>query len=114
MKRANDTRSRNARQWLAMRGDELRNRLRLVREDRTRASEPLPRGFDAAVALENDEVLRAVEETTADELRRIEQALYRLDGKDTTSCEVCSNAIEPERLRFRPFTTTCRHCSADA
>src|SRR4030095_13554555 len=75
-----DDKMRAARGWLVARGAELRDRVKRVQDDLRRASTPLPaNGPDAAIVIENDEILHAIEETARAELRHIDHALERLD-----------------------------------
>lgn len=40
------------------------------------------------------------------------QALARLDAGTFGTCDVCGDAIAPERLMAVPSTTTCVHCKS--
>jgi RNA polymerase-binding transcription factor DksA len=106
---------RDARQWLLSRAAELRERLRRVGEDLSRRREPLPRDADdAAISMENDEVLQAIEETSRHELLGIERALGRLENGLFAICEQCGEEIEHERLRAVPYSTFCSRCAEKA
>jgi RNA polymerase-binding transcription factor DksA len=111
MNSLNDDSLRAARTYLLARDAELRDRLQRVREDLGRQREPLSRDApDAAIQLENDEVLRAVEEAARSELAHIEAALERIETGRFASCESCGEQIEPERLAVVPYATECSAC----
>ncbi|HEX6397743.1 MAG TPA: TraR/DksA C4-type zinc finger protein [Steroidobacteraceae bacterium] len=105
----------NIRQKLLARGAELRDRLERVQRDLRREREPLPRdSADAAVAVENDEVLQALEKSAEGELIRIDLALHRLDEGTFALCEKCASPIDARRLEAVPYTSLCGHCASDA
>lgn len=96
---------------LVARGAELADRVRRVQEDLGRAKAPLPRdSADAAIVMENDEVLRAIESTATLEIRHIEHALERIDTGHFGTCESCGDGIEPARLDLVPYATRCGRC----
>jgi DnaK suppressor protein len=102
------------RERLVSRRNELNERIRRVHDDLGRTSTPLPRDFpDAAIVMENDEILQAVDEAAHSELAQIERATERLDAGTYGICEACGEKIEPERLRVVPYATTCRSCTPE-
>jgi len=102
---------RSVRERLLARSDELRDRLRRVRLDLGRRSNPLPRDpSDAAIVIENDEVLEALEESAIAELGSIDRALERIDAGTFSKCERCGREIAAERLRAVPNAIHCRAC----
>jgi DnaK suppressor protein len=104
-------RLRSARVTLLTRAAELRDRLQRIRSDLRREREPLRRDApDAAIAMENDEVLEAIERAVTRELEHIEAALERVDQGVYGLCEKCAGAIDAERLRVVPYVTHCRTC----
>jgi RNA polymerase-binding transcription factor DksA len=110
------TRSENdiraVREKLLGRAAELRERVDRVHRDLARTREPLPRDSDdAAIVLENDEVLQAIEESSASELRDIERALERLDAGTFARCGKCGAEIDAERLSAVPHAMLCRQCA---
>ena len=106
---------RSVRDQLMARGAELRERVQRVGQDLGRRATPLPRDApDAAIVLENDEILQAIEETARRDLQQIERALERLEAGTFVPCETCGAPIEAERRRAVPYTTYCRHCAQDA
>jgi DnaK suppressor protein len=110
-----DDKQRNAREWLLARGAELRDRSRRIQEDLGRQREPLPRDApDAAIVIENDEILAAIEKAARSEIDHIERALGRLDEGVFGLCETCGAEIEADRLKAVPYATQCRGCADDA
>lgn len=115
MKSMPDEKLRAVRQWLVVRSAELRDRVSRTENDLRRKAEPLPRDApDAAITVENDEILVAIGETARAELHHIEHALERLDAGTFAKCEKCGQPIEAERLRAVPYTPDCRACAKDA
>jgi DnaK suppressor protein len=107
-------RLRNSREWLLARGAELQDRLRRIRQDLGRQREPLPRDApDAAIVVENDEILAAIEKAAYSEIDHIELALARLDEGVFGLCEACGAEIEAERLRAVPYATQCLGCARE-
>jgi DnaK suppressor protein len=97
---------------LEARKRELRDRIRRVQEDLGRSTTPLPRDApDAALIIENDEVLAALDEAARTELTRIEHALARMDLGLYAVCERCGAGIDAGRLTAVPYTTHCRECA---
>jgi DnaK suppressor protein len=114
MNPVSDDQLRTARQRLLARGAELRERLERVQRDLRREREPLPRdSADAAILVENDEVLQALEQSAARELRHIDVALERLEQGVFALCEKCGAEIDAARLVAVPYTTNCRACARD-
>src|SRR5690349_9361121 len=106
---------RSVRQRLLERGAELNERIDRVRRDLSRVREPLPRdSTDAAIVLENDEVLQAIEQSAAGELRNIERALQRLEVGTCAQCEKCGAEIEAARLAAIPYAMQCQRCARDS
>lgn len=102
------------RQWLLARGAELRERLQRVQSDLRREADPLPRdSADAAIAVENDEILVAIESSAELELRLIKSALDRLEQGMYAICETCGHDIDFERLKVVPYATQCIACAKD-
>jgi DnaK suppressor protein len=104
---------RRARARLLARGAELRERINRVRADLRRDKEPLPADFtEAAVRLENDEVLQAIETTATSELGHIDHALASLDAGTFGRCESCGKRIEEARLAVVLYAARCLECEA--
>jgi RNA polymerase-binding transcription factor DksA len=114
MKTPSDDSLRQVRQILLGRGAELRDRLERVQRDLKREREPLPRdSADAAIAVENDEVLQAIENTAQGELERISLALRRLEDGRYTLCESCGAGIDAHRLQAIPYASQCARCARE-
>jgi DnaK suppressor protein len=106
---------RDMRERLLARGAELRERAERAALDLGRAREPLPRdSADAAIVVENDEVLNAIQESALGELRCIERALRRIEKGTFALCETCGGQIDEERLHAIPYATHCRTCAPQA
>ena len=85
-----------------------------MRADLARKREPLPRGSaDAAIAVENDEVLAAIGSTAARELGLIDAALERAEQGMFGLCASCAAEIEAARLRVVPYALHCRACAPE-
>ena len=112
MKHHHDQLAREVRDALLSRASELRTRLVRVRADLRREREPLPRdSADAAIALENDEVLQALEHSAERELQLIDSALERIEHGIYGLCTKCSAEIDAGRLRAIPYANHCRVCA---
>jgi RNA polymerase-binding protein DksA len=75
--------------------------------------ERLPADFaEQAVELENQEVMEALDDDARLELRRIHDALSRLDKGNYGECTRCGEDINPERLAALPSATLCIHCAS--
>ena len=114
MNAVNDETLRTTREGLVARGAQLRERIRRVGDDLRREVTPLPRDSpDAAIVMENDEILRAIEESAHRELGQIERALERLEAGIYGLCEQCGERIGAERLRVVPYAAQCRRCAPE-
>ena len=77
--------------------------------------EPLPADFaEQAVELENQEVMEALDEDARLELRRIHDALARLEEGTYGECTRCGEDINPERLAALPSATLCIRCASQS
>jgi RNA polymerase-binding transcription factor DksA len=66
---------------------------------------------EQAIELENDEVLKGLDEMTLGEVRRIRAALGRIEDGTYGACSTCGRPISDERLAAIPSTLTCLACS---
>jgi DnaK suppressor protein len=106
---------RATREALLARALELRTRERRIADDLRRDVTPLPRDApDAAIVVENDEILLAIGESARSELRQIERALERLEAGGYGACDRCGERIEAERLRVVPYAAHCSRCAPDS
>ena len=109
-----DENLRSNREKLLAREAELRDRMRRAQDDLRREATPLPRNApDAAVAMENDEILQALAESARSEIGQIERALERIEVGTFGLCERCGERIDSDRLRVVPYTLHCRRCATD-
>ncbi len=75
-------------------------------------SDPLSADFAEQVTQrESDDVLGAISESAQQELRLLQAALRRLEEGRYTTCVVCGEPIEEERLQAVPYTDRCRTCA---
>jgi RNA polymerase-binding transcription factor DksA len=106
-----DTKQRQA-QLLARRAV-LRQRAGKIDDHLRQVDRELPQDWeDRATALENDEVLDALDATTRAELDEIQAALVRLEKGTYGRCEVCHKLIPEGRLAAIPTARRCTHCAA--
>lgn len=69
---------------------------------------------DISTESERNGILTALSRTADVELRRIDKALQRLAEGRYTTCVVCGEEIEPQRLEAVPYTDRCITCAARA
>lgn len=107
-----DDRGSACRSSLLSRAAELRDRVDRVRSDLKRERDPMPKDFsDAAIRMENDEVLEAIEQSATLELNAVNAALERISQGTFGLCVQCAGEIEAERLTAVPHATHCRRCA---
>ena len=100
------------RERLLRRRDELRQRASDASADLRHEADPLSADFAEQVTQrENDDVLGAISSSARVELQQVEAALRRLAQGRYTTCAVCGEDIEPERLGAVPYTDRCRACA---
>jgi RNA polymerase-binding protein DksA len=91
----------------------LLERVRGLDDNVHHRAERLPADFaEQAVELENQEVMEALDEDARQELRRIHDALARLDEGSYGECTRCGEDINPERLTALPSATLCIRCAS--
>ena len=106
---------RDAREKLLARGALLTDRLKRVRADLRRESEPLPGDAPAAAQVkESDDVLIAIEKSACSEIARIEAALDHMEEGTFGLCEECGHEIEAALFVAVPYTTHCAACARAA
>ena len=66
---------------------------------------------EQAVQRQNDEVLNALDENSIVELRRINEALRRLEEGHFGFCVACGSEIPVARLEIIPFAERCVECA---
>ena len=93
----------------------VRARLLKRREElQTRASRASADFAEQVTQRESDDVLGAISESAQQELRLLQAALRRLEEGRYTTCAVCGEPIEEERLQAVPYTDRCRTCAEGA
>lgn len=101
-----------ARQELDARKAELQARQERVSKHTRHREDPLPQDFaEQAVELENGETLVALDQELAQELRKIDQALARIEAGHYLDCASCNEPIGEERLRALATTVLCIDCA---
>ena len=68
---------------------------------------------EAAIEVENDEVLESLDEASRIRLQQIRAALARLDDGTYGTCVRCGDSIEDNRLVAMPETPTCVTCASE-
>jgi len=68
---------------------------------------------EQAIELENDEVLKGLDEMTLAEVRRIRAAFGRMANGTYGVCSTCGREISEARLAAIPSALTCVTCSTD-
>jgi DnaK suppressor protein len=107
-----DVDTKAVREQLLRRREELRQRASDASADLRHESDPLSADFAEQVTQrENDDVLGAISHSAQAELQQVEAALRRLASGRYTTCAVCGEDIEPERLAAVPYTDRCRSCA---
>jgi len=92
--------------------DKVTQRQAKVDDDLLRVKAPVEQDFaEAAVQLENDEVLQALNREGYHQLDAISAALEKLDAGTWGLCEDCNALIAIERLEALPYATTCVECA---
>ena len=100
------------RERLLKRRDELRQRASDASAEARHEADPLSADFAEQVTQrENDDVLGAISHSARAELQQVEAALRRLACGRYSTCAVCGEDIEPERLAAVPYTDRCRTCA---
>lgn len=66
---------------------------------------------EQAIEVENDEVLKGLDEMTLAEVRRIRAALGRIADGTYGVCSTCGQSISEARLAAMPGAATCLTCS---
>lgn len=62
-------------------------------------------------ALQGQAMAQATERRRLDAIRRIDQALARLEAGEYGICVICGEAIAPRRLALDPAIATCLDCA---
>ncbi len=91
---------------------ELTSRVEKVEGDLRRTRNPLEKDWsEAAVTLQNDEVLEGIDEEIATEIQQLHAAIVAIDEGKYGTCEACLKPIANERLEALPQATLCIDCA---
>ncbi len=71
------------------------------------SSEDLPDEADIATSVINQQVSFTIRNRLMNNLKDIEEALYRIDQGSYGVCDECDEPISSKRLKTQPFTTLC-------
>jgi|SRR5210317_965506 RNA polymerase-binding protein DksA len=94
---------------LEQRLSELQSRLSSIKRDVTQSHSG--DSAEQAQERENDEVVDAIGNETAQSIRVIQAALARIDDGTYGLCENCGEDIAPARLSAVPEATRCVNCA---
>ena len=59
------------------------------------------------------EVLNEIHHEAKLELTLVEQAISRVESNEYGICSLCTEAINPERLKVLPYIDTCINCAKE-
>jgi RNA polymerase-binding protein DksA len=100
------------REQMLARRRELLARVQSIETNFRREEEPLEKDAEEqSLQIENDDVLKALDEASRRELASIERALARMDSGDYGTCARCEEPIAPARLRALPAADLCIRCA---
>lgn len=100
------------REVLLARRKELLARVHSIESDFRREDSPLEKDSEEqSLQIENDEVLKALDEAGRSEIAGIERVLARMDSGQYGTCAHCGEAIAPARLRALPAAEHCIRCA---
>lgn len=101
-----------ARAQLEKQLDSLLQRVGAIEGDLRKAKSPdWP---EQAIEIENDEVLKGLDEISRAEVGRIRAALDRIASGSYGTCATCGQAISAERLQAIPSAVVCLTCASAA
>ncbi|MCO4793557.1 MAG: TraR/DksA family transcriptional regulator [Bacteriovoracaceae bacterium] len=92
---------------LELKQEVLNNDLSRDTEDLKISSDDLPDEADIAASVINQQVTFGLRDRNLNKLRRIEEALYKVDQGTYGVCEECDEPIGSKRLERQPFATLC-------
>jgi DnaK suppressor protein len=112
MTKSDDVQLDGVRDRLLRQRNELIVRAGRVEGDLRHSSDPLVADApDQAAQIQNDDVLRKIDDAAAAEMAAIDLALERLKHGRYGICSVCHVPIDPQRLLAVPYAVTCVPCS---
>ncbi|HJS73353.1 MAG TPA: TraR/DksA family transcriptional regulator [Vicinamibacteria bacterium] len=103
------------REQLLARRRELLDRVQSIETNFRREEEPLEKDAEEqSLQIENDEVLKALDEASRKELASVERAIERMESGEYGICTRCGESIAPARLRALPAAELCIRCAEKA
>jgi RNA polymerase-binding transcription factor DksA len=100
------------REHMIARRRELLAKLRNIETGFRREDEPLEKDADdQSLQIENDDVLKALDEAGRREIESINRALARMESGSYGICARCEEPIAPARLRALPSAEHCIRCA---
>jgi len=100
------------RDQLVARRRELLARVQSIESNFRRGDNPLEKDAEEqSLQIEDDDVLKALDEAGRREINGIERALARMDSGTYGTCARCGEAIAPARLRALPAAEHCIRCA---
>ena len=92
---------------------EIQEKLRSLRESIPADAKDVRDAEEQSVDDFVQEVDLALMQMKSETLKKIEQALLRLEADTYGRCQECDAEIPPARLRALPFAALCRDCQAE-
>ena len=87
--------------------------IRCVAEIDSELGKPLPADLEEqATDLEDQDTLKAIENSEIHEIHQIQEALKRISEGTYGICSQCGEEIDPKRLKALPTATRCILCAA--
>jgi len=97
---------------LIARRRELLARVQSIESNFRREDDPLEKDAEEqSLQIEDDDVLKALDEAGRREIAGIERALARMDAGTYGNCARCGESIAPARLRALPAAEHCIRCA---
>ncbi len=97
---------------LVERRRELLARVRSIESNFRREDNPLEKDAEEqSLQIEDDDVLKALDEAGRREIAGIERTLARMDAGSYGICSRCGEPIAPARLRALPAAEHCIRCA---
>jgi RNA polymerase-binding protein DksA len=105
-------RQAEVREQLVARRRELLARVQSIESNFRREDNPLEKDAEEqSLQIEDDDVLKALDEAGRREIAGIERALARIESGTYGTCARCGEPIAPARLRALPAAEHCIRCA---